>query len=103
MFFCSKKASHNQSQEVLAGPSTSQQAIINGGASKVKSPRTSSKVVRSNSGSGQRWSHRQQRMVDKTPSKPGGGRSKELSSTLKGAKLTRNAMNKLGEKSYSNK
>jgi len=82
---------------LLAVPSTSQAASAALAlASKVKSPRVPSKVVRSNSGSGQRWSNRQQRLVDKNP-KAGGQRSKEFTQTLKGAKLTRNAMSKLGK------
>jgi hypothetical protein len=97
--FSSKKTLRSsQSQEILAGPSTSQAAVTAGILqNKVnKSPRVPPKVQRSNSGSGQqRWPTRP-RVPEKSPKGGGGARPKEFTQTLKGAKITRNAMTKLG-------
>lgn len=66
-------------------------------ANKIKSPRVPAKVQRSNSGAGgqQRWPNNRPRVPEKSP-KAGGSRPKEFTQTLKGAKITRNAMTKLG-------
>ncbi|XP_035704530.1 uncharacterized protein DDB_G0283357 isoform X3 [Folsomia candida] len=91
------KKTVRQSQELLSGPSTSQ-AAAGAMANKIKSPRVPAKVQRSNSGAGgqQRWPNNRPRVPEKSP-KAGGSRPKEFTQTLKGAKITRNAMTKLGQ------
>jgi hypothetical protein len=96
----SKKTIRSQSQELLAqaqaGPSTSQAAAA-AASNKMKSPRVTAKVQRSNSGSGQRYPNRPQRLAEKTQKPGANNRQKEFTQNLKGAKITRNAMSKLGK------
>lgn len=102
MYFYSKKASQNRSQELLAGPSTSNNVQIGGGGpsnSKVKSPRTGTKVNRSNSGAGQqRWNGRASRGDKGVKNAAANRLIKDLG--LKGIKLSRHAASKTAKHAF---
>ncbi|ODN00833.1 hypothetical protein Ocin01_05858 [Orchesella cincta] len=93
-----KKASQNRSQELLAGPSGSSGAQNGGGPSnsKVKSPRSTAKVNRSNSGAGQqRWNGRSSR-GDKGGKNANAAAHRLIKDLgLKGIKLSRHAASQI--------